>query len=71
MFLSIRVLYRKNAASFISKKMLLSINDCINNEDSSKLKEIPLECNTYECHPDKLYLIVGKYLSTHLILFIR
>ncbi|KAF0755952.1 fatty acid synthase-like isoform X1 [Aphis craccivora] len=50
---------RNNAVSIISKKMVLSINDYINNDDSSKSKENPLECNTYECHPDKLYLIVA------------
>jgi len=71
MFLLIRVLCRNNAVSIISKKMVLSINDYINNDDSSKSKENPLECNTYECHPDKLYLIVGKYLFSHFILYIH
>jgi len=41
----------------------------MNNDDSSKLKE-KLECKTYECHPDKIYLIVGKYFSTYSILCI-
>lgn len=71
MFSLIRVLCRNNAASINSKKMVLSINDYINNDNSSKLKEKPLECNMYECHPDKLYLIVGKYLSTNFILYIN
>ncbi|XP_060835401.1 fatty acid synthase-like [Rhopalosiphum padi] len=50
---------RTNSASNTSEKIILSINDNMNNDDSSKLKE-KLECKTYECHPDKIYLIVGN-----------
>uniref|UniRef100_A0A2H8TDM0 Fatty acid synthase n=1 Tax=Melanaphis sacchari TaxID=742174 RepID=A0A2H8TDM0_9HEMI len=50
---------RINAASITSEKIILSINDEINNKDSSKLRG-KLGCNTYECHPDKSYLIFGN-----------
>lgn len=42
------------------EKVVLSLNDNINNDEGSKLKK-KVESNMYECHPDKIYLIVGKY----------
>lgn len=62
-FVLIRVQFRTNATSLTSEKVVLSLNDNINNDESSKLKE-KVECRMYECHPDKIYLIVGKYFSS-------
>eukprot|EP00102_Acyrthosiphon_pisum_P016442 XP_008187406.1 PREDICTED: fatty acid synthase-like [Acyrthosiphon pisum] len=51
---------RTNASSVTSEKVVLSLNNSINNVESSNLKE-KIECNImYECHPDKIYLIVGN-----------
>ncbi|XP_016657076.1 fatty acid synthase isoform X4 [Acyrthosiphon pisum] len=50
---------RINASSITYKKVLLSINDNTKDNDCSKLNE-KVECNMYECHHDKIYLIVGN-----------
>ncbi|CAI6347084.1 unnamed protein product [Macrosiphum euphorbiae] len=55
MFDSMRI----NASSITYKKVVLSINDNTNDDDCSKLSK-KVECNMYECHPDKMYLIVGN-----------
>ncbi|XP_026822789.1 fatty acid synthase-like, partial [Rhopalosiphum maidis] len=50
---------RSNAVSIKSEKVVLSIDDNNNNDESSKLKE-KLQYKSYECHPNKTYLIVGN-----------
>jgi len=47
----------------MSKKVVLLSNININNDENSKLNE-KFESNMYECHPDKIYLIVGKYFCS-------
>jgi hypothetical protein len=50
----------------MSEKVILLIDDNNINDESSKLKE-KHQYKSYECHPNKMYLIVGKYFSTYSI----
>ncbi|CAH1725990.1 unnamed protein product [Aphis gossypii] len=50
---------RSNAESTTSEKVVFSINDNNNDDESPKLKE-KLQYKPYECHPNKIYLIVGN-----------